>query len=113
LANPRNCPFTDLSEDAASQLASMGVGTVVVVVQLPHSENITAAAARKVITIHRGERLLNIMVRKVDAESLLYTVRTILGIKTQPRDEYQKKLAEAGKKSAAAEVSKVSSEEAA
>ena len=84
LANPRTCPFATLSESVATSLAAMGVGTVVFVIQLPHSEHIAAAAARKVVVVHRGERMLNIMLRKVDAESLLFTVRTILGMDTNP-----------------------------
>ena len=84
LANPRTCPFATLSESVATSLATMGVGTVVFVIQLPHSEHIAAAAARKVVVVHRGERMLNIMLRKVDAESLLFTVRTILGMDTNP-----------------------------
>ena len=84
LANPRKCPITDLSPGASAQLAAMKVGTAVFVFELPHSEHIAAAAARKVVVVHRGEKLLNIMVRKVDAESLLFTVRTILGKDTNP-----------------------------
>jgi hypothetical protein len=70
----------------------MQVGTVVFVFQLPHSEQIAAAAARKVVVVHRGEKFLNIMVRKVDAECLLYTVRTLLGKDTKPKDDAEKKV---------------------
>ena len=89
LANPRKCAITELSTNTAAQLAPMTVGTVVFVFQIPHGEHIAASAARKVVVVHRGEKLMNVMVRKVDAESLLFTVRTLLGKDTRPRAAHQ------------------------
>jgi len=89
LANPRKCAITELSTNTAAQLAPMKVGTVVFVFQIPHGEHIAASAARKVVVVHRGEKLMNVMVRKVDAESLLFTVRTLLGKDTRPRAAHQ------------------------
>ena len=58
--------------------------------ELPHDPtDVASAAARKVVVVWRGEKFLNIMVRKQDAESLLFVVRRLMGIATKPRQAFQ------------------------
>ena len=101
LAAPKTCLPETLSEGCAKKLAEMGVGTCIFVIQLPHGPTVSAAAARKVVVVWRGQKFLNIMVRKQDAESLLFTVRRLLGKETRPRQKHQD-AAEAAAEAAAA-----------
>ena len=89
LAAPKTCLPETLSEGCAKKLSEMGVGTCIFVITLPHGPNVAAAAARKVLVVWRGQKFLNIMVRKQDAESLLFTVRRLLGKETRPRQKHQ------------------------
>ena len=84
LANPKTCDPNTLSKSASDQIAKISIGSCVFVFDLPHADNVAAAAARKTVVVWRGEKYLNIMVRKQDAESLLFVVRRLLGISSRP-----------------------------
>ena len=88
LANPKTCDPNTLSKSALDQIAKISIGSCVFVFELPHADDVAAAAARKAVVVWRGEKFLNIMVRKQDAESLLFVVRRLLGIKSRPRQGF-------------------------
>ena len=89
LANPKTCDPNTLSKSASDQIAKISIGSCVFVFDLPHADNVAAAAARKTVVVWRGEKYLNIMVRKQDAESLLFVVRRLLGISSRPRQAFR------------------------
>jgi 16S rRNA C967 or C1407 C5-methylase (RsmB/RsmF family) len=113
LANPKTCNPDTLSKETADQIAKISIGSCVFVFELPHADDVASAAARKTVVVWRGEKYLNIMVRKQDAESLLFVVRRLLGIESKPRqgfhDAQDKLKADQAAAAAAAEAGETSS----